>query len=79
MKSLEEKLRVELFDRSGWRPTVNAKGCSFLKKAIELIDLYEELIEDVSNFDELIGALHIGAVNTIMSGTLPDALLTLRA
>ncbi len=57
-------------------PTTVGSG---LEKAIELIELYEELIEDVSNFDELIGALHIGAVNTIMSGTLPDALLTLRA
>ncbi len=79
MKSLEEKLRVELFDRSGRRPTINAKGRSFLKKAVELIELYEGMVEDVSNYDELIGTLHIGAVNTIMSGILPDALLVLRA
>ena len=78
MKSLEEKLQVELFDRSGRRPTINAKGRSFLKKAIELIDLYEGMVVDISNYDELIGALHIGAVNTIMSGILPDALLALR-
>ena len=49
MKSLEEKLGVELFDRSGRRPTINAKGRSFLKKAVELIDLYEGMVVDVSN------------------------------
>jgi DNA-binding transcriptional LysR family regulator len=78
MKSLEEKLRVELFDRSGRRPTLNAKGRTFLKKAVQLIELYDEMVEDISNYDELIGALHIGAVNTVMSGILPDALLALR-
>ena len=78
MKSLEEKLQVELFDRSGRRPTLNAKGRTFLKKALQLIRLYDEMIEDITNYDELIGALHIGAVNTIMSGILPNALLALR-
>ncbi len=77
MKSLEEKLRVKLFDRSKRRPTLNAKGRTFLKQAIQLIDLYEEMVADISNDGELVGALHIGAVNTIMSGILPGALLAL--
>ena len=77
MKSLEEKLRVELFDRSGRRPTLNAKGRTFLKKATQLVDLYDQMMEDISNYDELIGTLHIGAVNTVMSGILPNALLAL--
>jgi DNA-binding transcriptional LysR family regulator len=78
MKALEDDMRIELFDRTGRRPTINAHGRAFLKKAIQLLDLYDQLGEVVKQYDELIGTLNIGSVNTIMSGILPKALMFLR-
>lgn len=78
MKALEEQMRTELFDRSGRRPTLNGPGRAFLEKAREVLQLYDELADVVSAYDEHAGILKFGAVNSVITGVLPSALRRLR-
>ncbi|KAB2910728.1 MAG: LysR family transcriptional regulator [Hyphomicrobiaceae bacterium] len=79
MKALEQELRVELFDRSQRRPTLNEKGRALLERATEIIRLYEGLGEAISDVEDLVGTLSIGAISTVATGILPDALARLAA
>ena len=79
MKSLEEELRTELFDRTARRPTLNARGRALLERAEELVRLYDGLSEAVSDEGDLAGMLVFGAVNTVATGVLPRALSLLKA
>jgi DNA-binding transcriptional LysR family regulator len=79
MKALEQELGTELFDRAQRRPTLNDKGRALLDRASEIVRLYEGLGDAVSDAEDLIGAVSIGAVSTIATGVLPDALARLAA
>ncbi|HEU5017873.1 MAG TPA: LysR family transcriptional regulator [Pseudolabrys sp.] len=79
MKALEQELRTELFDRTQRRPTLNAKGRALLDRASEIVHLYEGLGEAVSEVEDLVGVVSIGAISTIATGVLPDALAHLAA
>ena len=74
MKSLEEELRTKLFDRSGRRPTLNARGRALLGEAEKVVRLYDRLGEAASEPGELAGTLEFGAVNTVLTGILPEAI-----
>lgn len=78
MKALEEQMRAELFDRSGRRPTLNGPGRAFLEKAEEVLRLYDQMGEAVSAYDEHAGILKFGAINSVVTGLLPQALSRLR-
>ncbi|GBE43620.1 HTH-type transcriptional regulator GltR [bacterium BMS3Bbin10] len=78
MKALEEEFRTELFDRTLRRPTINASGRELLARASEVVRLYDQLPEAVSEPNDLAGSFTFGAVNTIMAGVLPGALRRLR-
>lgn len=79
MKALEQELSTELFDRAQRRPTLNAKGRALLDRASEIVRLYEGLGEAVSDAEDLVGMVRIGAISTIATGVLPDALARLSA
>ncbi len=78
MKSLEEEMNAELFDRSERRPTINGRGHAFLERAEEVVRLYDQLGDAVSGYDDLAGSLKFGAVGSVVAGILPEALSRLR-
>lgn len=77
MNSLEEKLRVKLFDRTGRATVLNTAGRALLPKAQEVVALYEHLGDGLHS-NEISGNLSIGAIHHIFSQLLPDALILLR-
>jgi hypothetical protein len=68
MRSLEEELRRELFDRSGRVAVLNADGRELLPMARRLLDLYEEMRLPLSGSDAMAGAVAVGAVVSVMGG-----------
>ena len=77
MRSLEGELRSTLFDRSRRTPTLTAAGRALLPRAGEIVARYDILASALAGGD-LAGTLQLGAVPTVQSGVLPDALLALR-
>ncbi|MFA5490094.1 MAG: LysR family transcriptional regulator [Candidimonas sp.] len=77
MKSLEEQMKVALFDRSARKVVLTRAGRLLVPRATELLRLYENIAQ---NLDErqLGGTLAVGAIPPTFSGLLPDALLHLR-
>ena len=78
MKSLENELQVELFDRSTRPPTLNTKGHALIPKARETLRAYDDLIGSVASSDVLSGELVIGAMPTTMTGVVPKVVSALR-
>ncbi len=78
MKSLEAEMNAELFDRSERRPTINGRGHAFLERAEEVVRLYDQLGLAVTGYDDLAGSLKFGAVGSVATGILPEALRRLR-
>ncbi|MFX6998524.1 LysR substrate-binding domain-containing protein, partial [Acinetobacter baumannii] len=56
---------------------MNEKGRALLARADEIIRLYEGLGEAISDVEDLVGTLSIGAISTASMGMLPDALARL--
>jgi DNA-binding transcriptional LysR family regulator len=50
IKKLEDELEVELFDRSGYRPTLTPHGKAFLEKSFRLLNNMNELQELSKSF-----------------------------
>ena len=71
---LEEELGVKLFDRSGKRFRLNAKGEELLLYANRLIALANETKANVSDAKTPRGSLRIGVIESIGSFFLPDIL-----
>jgi DNA-binding transcriptional LysR family regulator len=78
MRGLESELRARLFDRTRRAPMLTAEGRALLARAAEIVALYDGLPAALSG-PELAGTLVLGAVPTVLSGVLPDALVALRA
>jgi DNA-binding transcriptional LysR family regulator len=78
MKALEDELRTELFDRSKRPPVLNAYGKALLQRARDVVFRYEQMIEAVSEANDLTGTLSVGAIPTALSGIVPQALAALR-
>ncbi len=77
MRNLEQALGIRLFDRTGRQAILNAAGQRALPMAREMLELFQRMAvsDDVSEFR---GELKIGAVATVQTGLLPQALLRLR-
>ncbi|WP_460043320.1 LysR family transcriptional regulator [Pseudomonas sp. S2_H01] len=76
IRTLEKALGTKLFDRSGRSATLNAAGQRALPMAREIVELYERMATpsaDSGYFGELV----IGAIATVQTGLLPDALVQL--
>ena len=78
VKALEERLGTTLFDRSRRPPLLNARGADLVERAREIVRLCADLKESVSGAD-IAGELELGAIPTVLTGTLPGSLAALRA
>ncbi len=79
MKALEEEFGVELFDRSGGRPRLNASGRLALERAEEILALYDGLKAELNPEGRLPGALALGVIPSALTGPVPRALACLKA
>ncbi|MGE1153301.1 LysR family transcriptional regulator [Pseudomonas kitaguniensis] len=78
IKSLEEALGVKLFDRTGRSATINSAGQRAIPLAEEILRLFGRMgAADSAN--DFHGALRIGAIGTVQTGILPQALVALKS
>lgn len=77
IRNLEQALGIRLFDRTGRQALLNAAGQRALPMAREMLETFARMAvsDDVSEYR---GELKIGAVATVQTGLLPQALLRLR-
>lgn len=78
VKALEEEFGAQLFDRSRRLPTLTEAGRIVLARAEEVLALYDRIPEALSDERSLSGRLRVGAIQTALSGPMPDALVDLR-
>lgn len=78
VRMLEEEFGAALFDRSRRLPVLTEAGKIVLAKAEEVLALYDGIPEALSDENSLSGRLRIGAIQTALSGVLPDALVRLK-
>lgn len=77
VKALEDEFGVTLFDRSRRLPVLTEAGKIVLARSEEVLALYDRIPEALSDERSLVGRLKIGAIQTALSGVLPDALSAL--
>jgi DNA-binding transcriptional LysR family regulator len=77
VKALEDGLGARLFDRSKRPPLLNARGSDLVERAREIVRLCGEL-EDAFEGTDIAGVLELGAIPTVLTGTLPGALASMR-
>ncbi|ATJ86131.1 LysR family transcriptional regulator [Ralstonia solanacearum] len=78
VRALEDEFGVRLFDRSRRQPALTEAGRIVLAQAEQILGLYDHIPDALSDEKALVGRLRIGAIQTALSGPLPDALLSLR-
>ncbi len=74
MQTLEEQMGTQLFDRTKRPPVLNAHGRALLSSARQILFLYDQMAELVSDSEGFVGTFHIGAVPTMLTGMLPSVL-----
>jgi DNA-binding transcriptional LysR family regulator len=77
VKTLEDSLGVELFDRSKRPPLLNNAGRAFAEKAKEVVYAFDRLVAEV-NSETIGGQLNLGVVPSVITGLIPKALVALR-
>lgn len=78
MRSLEEELKVPLFDRSKRPPELSQFGIALTAKAREVVHAYDSMLQSLLGADSLEGQLLIGAVPTALSGLVPRTISALK-
>lgn len=78
INSLEEALGVKLFDRTGRAATLNSAGQRAVPLAEEILRIFIRMGAADSGND-FHGVLRIGAIGTVQTGILPQALVALRS
>jgi DNA-binding transcriptional LysR family regulator len=78
VKALEEGLGALLFDRSKRPPLLNARGADLVERAREIVRLCADLEDSLAGAD-IAGVLELGAIPTVLTGTLPAALASMAA
>ena len=78
MKTLEEVLNAELFDRGSRPPVLSAHGRSLLDRARDLVDQAEEFQRAAAGGEDLFGSLTLGVIPSATTTILPAALARLR-
>ncbi len=77
MRVLEQGLGVRLFDRSGRAAVLNAAGRHALPLAEQMLALYGQMARPAS-LAEWQGELRVGAIASVQTGLLPEALPAFR-
>lgn len=77
VKALEEEFGAQLFDRSRRLPVLTDAGRIVLERSQEVLAIYDRIAESLGDEKSLAGRLRIGAIQTALSGALPDALVAL--
>lgn len=78
IKSLEDELRVSLFDRSRRQVTLTDAGQLALVQAEVILAQYDDMANQLYVGPGLSGRLKIGAIQTALAGPLPDALVWIK-
>lgn len=78
IKSLEDEIGFDLFDRSRRPPVLNEAGQAFVAKASAAVDAYDQLFQS-SEERSIQGHLRLGVVPSVITGIMPNALVALRA
>lgn len=76
MKRLEEKLGIQLFERTGRSATLNAAGLRTLERAKDIIAKFEAIADPAD--EDSGGRLSIGAIASVQSTVLARALVPFR-
>ena len=74
IKSLEEELGVELFDRRVRPPVMTPAAMAIVTPAREVLTLVQSIAERVKHSQSLSGRLALGAIQTASVSLLPDCL-----
>ena len=77
MRVLEQSLGVRLFDRSGRSAALSAGGRHALPLAEQMLGLYAQMALPTA-LEEWQGELRIGAIASVQTGLLPEALVRFR-
>ncbi|WP_105418337.1 MULTISPECIES: LysR family transcriptional regulator [Neorhizobium] len=77
VKALEQEFGMKLFDRSRRLPVLTGAGRIVLEKSQEILALYDRIAEALGDEQSLAGRLRVGAIQTALSGVLPEALAAL--
>jgi DNA-binding transcriptional LysR family regulator len=77
IKGLEAEFGLTLFDRRTRPPRLTREAEAFVRRAREVVAGWERLTESLS-MEAIVGVMELGAIPTIVSGTLPLALKRLR-
>src|SRR5262245_24010208 len=78
IKNLEEELGVQLFERTGRSPKLNANGRLVVERAEEILSIYEGIKHELTPSGAVGGTLTLGVVPTVLTGPLPSVLGQLR-
>lgn len=73
MQSLEQKWKVQLFDRTRRTPELTPVGRALVARAREVVFDYESLVDSVIGYHGIKGELLLGAVPTTLTGLVPLA------
>ena len=79
MRSLEDQLQTQLFDRTTRPPSLNPQGRALVDHARKVVELYDQMFGIISDPVALSGTLALGTIPTVSTGLLPPALSQLRA
>src|SRR4051812_5576505 len=74
MRSLENLLGIQLFDRSKRPAVLSEQGEVLVKRAREIVRLFDTMFADAVGTDNQPAVLHLGAVRSTLSALLPRAL-----
>jgi len=77
IKALEDEFGAQLFDRSRRLPRLTPAGRIVLEKSAEVLALYDQIASALSDEQSLAGRLTLGAIQTALSGAVPEALVDL--
>lgn len=75
MRTLENALGIQLFDRSGRAIALNAEGSRILPMAEEMLALFARMAQP-ENPGEYRGAIKMGAISSVQTGLLPAVLVS---
>lgn len=77
ISALERECGRTLFDRSHRPPSLTSSGHTFVQNARDVVRQWEQL-KGTNTAGQMTGALKIGSVHTVVTDSLPGALLELR-